>query len=293
MDYYFSDGGIEISIIFRKEEDKKKFEQDNNNAKSSAPQWASAPAKASEASSPTDYLYLPWVYGNGGFYTASDKKKRHGVRPAMNIGKNLVFMSSAAVGGKESGPLGNDALRKVRKSNPTEWKLTLIDEQRTGFEANVEGLTPPDQNSLNVNRFVLNFGAVLTIHYTGAPTGVNEFVSVVLKRSSDDEVLYYGNIAANSASGTVTIPIPDDLEADELHEVLIFTEQKNGDYYTDYASPAVSYYIQMEKSGTTGVSSVDGEECRDDSWYSVDGKKLNSEPTRKGVYIVNGKKVVK
>ena len=30
-----------------------------------------------------------------------------------------------------------------------------------------------------------------------------------------------------------------------------------------------------------------------DSYYSIEGKKLNGEPTQKGVYIVNGKKVVK
>ena len=44
---------------------------------------------------------------------------------------------------------------------------------------------------------------------------------------------------------------------------------------------------------TTGVESV---ECRTDSsegWYTLDGIKLNGEPTKKGIYIYNGKKVVK
>ena len=31
----------------------------------------------------------------------------------------------------------------------------------------------------------------------------------------------------------------------------------------------------------------------DGDWYSIDGKKLAGEPTKKGVYIVNGKKIVK
>ena len=30
-----------------------------------------------------------------------------------------------------------------------------------------------------------------------------------------------------------------------------------------------------------------------DSWYTIDGKKLNGEPTAKGIYIYKGKKVVK
>ena len=81
----------------------------------------------------------------------------------MNIDKNRVFMSSAAVGGKESGPLGSRALRKVRKSNPTEWKLTLIDTLRTGFTVAVDGYTPATSNSINVNHRVINSGAVMTI----------------------------------------------------------------------------------------------------------------------------------
>ena len=30
-----------------------------------------------------------------------------------------------------------------------------------------------------------------------------------------------------------------------------------------------------------------------DSWYSIDGVKLNGEPTKKGIYIIKGKRVVK
>lgn len=37
----------------------------------------------------------------------------------------------------------------------------------------------------------------------------------------------------------------------------------------------------------------DREETSKAAWYTIDGKKLAGEPTRKGVYIVNGKKVMK
>jgi hypothetical protein len=30
-----------------------------------------------------------------------------------------------------------------------------------------------------------------------------------------------------------------------------------------------------------------------DNWYDLNGRKLNAKPTRKGVYIKNGQKVVK
>ena len=44
---------------------------------------------------------------------------------------------------------------------------------------------------------------------------------------------------------------------------------------------------------TTGVASMaDGIDDMSDEWYTLDGRKLNSKPTAKGLYIVNGKKVM-
>ena len=43
----------------------------------------------------------------------------------------------------------------------------------------------------------------------------------------------------------------------------------------------------------TGVNEVIGvKEVNDGSWYDLNGRKLNGMPTKKGVYILNGKKVV-
>ena len=43
---------------------------------------------------------------------------------------------------------------------------------------------------------------------------------------------------------------------------------------------------------TTGLKEVDSGQLTDDSWYSLDGRKLNAAPKRKGLYIQNGQKVV-
>lgn len=44
---------------------------------------------------------------------------------------------------------------------------------------------------------------------------------------------------------------------------------------------------------TTGVASMaDGIDNMSDVWYTLDGRKLNCKPTTKGLYIVNGKKVM-
>ena len=44
---------------------------------------------------------------------------------------------------------------------------------------------------------------------------------------------------------------------------------------------------------TTEIRTIDNSQSTIDNWYSVDGKKLNGEPRKKGVYIRNGRKVVK
>ena len=43
---------------------------------------------------------------------------------------------------------------------------------------------------------------------------------------------------------------------------------------------------------TTGVSSIEHGKLNMENYYSIDGRKLSGEPTQKGVYIRNGKKVV-
>jgi len=42
----------------------------------------------------------------------------------------------------------------------------------------------------------------------------------------------------------------------------------------------------------TGLKAIDNGERTIDNWYDLNGRKLNAVPTKKGVYIMNGKKVV-
>ena len=41
----------------------------------------------------------------------------------------------------------------------------------------------------------------------------------------------------------------------------------------------------------TGIGNNNRETITNNNWYSVDGVKLNGEPTKKGIYVVKGKKV--
>ena len=54
------------------------------------------------------------------------------------------------------------------------------------------------------------------------------------------------------------------------------------------------YGIEFLRDNTpTEINAVDSGELTVDSWYTIDGKKLAGEPKEKGIYIRNGRKVIK
>ena len=61
-------------------------------------------------------------------------------------------------------------------------------------------------------------------------------------------------------------------------------------------SPASLAPVLTIYDGTTGIALIDNGELMIDNragaWYTLDGRKLDKKPTAKGIYIVNGRKVV-
>lgn len=139
-------------------------------------------------------------------------------RPAFNLNLNSVLFSSAAEGGKADAAV-DDNLTEVGTGS-AEWKLTLKDTSRS-FNA-------------SASNTLVRAGENLTVTYSGAGTGENEYVSAMIADNSDN-ILYYGRIAEKSESGTVSVAIPSDLTAG-TYTLKVFSEQYNGDYKTDYAS---------------------------------------------------------
>ena len=49
-------------------------------------------------------------------------------------------------------------------------------------------------------------------------------------------------------------------------------------------------------TGTTGIESVESNQTAEGletgNWYTLDGRRLSGKPTKRGIYIVNGKKMV-
>lgn len=171
--------------------------------------WLRSPCKLSSSAAV--------VHGNGevlddGMYHTSDE---FGVRPAFNLNLNAVLFASAAVGGKPDG-----GLTPISEYTGNEWKLTLLDNSRNFAVTETTASGNP--------------GDPLTLHYSGATTGTNEYISVILADNSGAK--YYGRVAQpTEATGTVEIEIPSDL-APGSYTLKVFSEQYNGDRKTDYAS---------------------------------------------------------
>ena len=193
------------------------------------PNWVTSSWYLRSPGSKTFYVAIVSSDGSVQYSGASIRKKNNHrtVRPAFNLNLNSVLFASAAVGGKPDG-----GLTPISEYSGNEWKLTLLDSSRSFAVTSNKTVTAAP-------------GGTVEITYTGTETGGNEYVSVLLC-DSNDNVLYYGKIAQNSASGTASIAIPGDL-APGSYNLKLFSEQCNGDYNTDYASNFTDIALTVEK----------------------------------------------
>ena len=151
--------------------------------------------------------------------------RTRGVRPAFNLNLNAVLFTSAAVGGKPEG-----GLTPISEYSGNEWKLTLLDSSRNFAVTEKAVSGAPDDT--------------VTLHYTGATTGINEYISAIIADNSGTQ--YYSRVAQPTAeSGTVEIKIPSDI-APGSYTLKVFSEQYNGDYNTDYASNFTDIALTVE-----------------------------------------------
>lgn len=177
--------------------------------------------------SPDEDYSTAFVAGRGEvrYYGGYSTSKEFGVRPAFNLNLNSVLFASAAVGGKPEG-----GLTPISEYSGNEWKLTLLDSSRNFAVTEKAVSGAPDDT--------------VTLNYTGATTGINEYISAIIADSSGTR--YYGRVAHPTAeSGTVEIKIPSDLAPGD-YTLKVFSEQYNGDYNTDYASNFTDIALTVE-----------------------------------------------
>lgn len=163
-----------------------------------------------------------------------DNDYSYSARPAFNLNLDDVLFTSAAVGGKSATGM-DSGLTAVGAYDGSEWKLTLLDSSRNF------GVTETDISG--------DPGDTITLHYTGATIGDNEYISVIL--AAESGVQYYGRIAkATTAEGEISLTIPDTL-AEGTYTLNVFNEQCNGDYKTDYASAFETFTLTVDITAPT------------------------------------------
>ncbi len=192
----------------------------------------------------TDRGIYSGIVSDAGFIGYPHVAATWGARPAFNVAKSSIALTSSAVGGKVSGAVGADGLVAVADAVSEEIKLTIVDDTHSGFTATIGNGAETIEQTVGYDSWSL------PITYSGAVSGLNEYVSVVICNQVDTAV-YYGHIAENSASGTVNVNMPVGLSG--KYTIYVFAEQCNGDNNTDYASALVAAPIVIDD----GMSSVD------------------------------------
>ena len=198
--------------------------------------------------------YAGVVFGDGPVY-AYVVSGVWAARPAFNLNLNSVLFASAAVGGKPNG-----GLTPIPEYSGNEWKLTLKDSNRNFAVTEKTADAAPDDT--------------VTLHYNGATTGANEYISVII--ADNNGAQYYGRVAQPTAeSGTVEIKIPSDL-APGSYTLKVFSEQYNGDRKTDYASNFTNIALTVGKQMDEQFSLASG------GRYYFDLSAMNSPGTANG-----------
>lgn len=164
-------------------------------------------------------------------------------RPALNLDSNNILFTSTAENGKLDEHV-DSILTEVSTTNNPEWKLTLKDSTRSNFKA-----------STNVN--FARPGESITIRYSGAKIGFNEYVSAMIVDENGD-VLYYGRIANNNDRGRDTITIPSEM-APGNYTLKVFNEQCKEDYKTDYSSDFVDIPLTIREKFSEQFNLAQGE----------------------------------
>ena len=110
---------------------------------------------------------------------------------------------------------------------------------------------------------------------TEQPTGS------VLEYVSDDDVTYYIYGKQKGKEAFFRVPTSDYTLSVGNKAVLKIETAANG----------AKEMIEVN-GGVTGISSIDNEQLNGENYYTVDGKLIKGQPTKRGIYIVNGRKVV-
>ena len=184
-----------------------------------------------------DYNSAGVVNASGGV-RAEWVNDTNAARPAFNLKPDSVLLVSAAAGGKGAA----DGIFKIPEYSGDEWKLTLLDDTRTFRVTETAAVGKP--------------GGSVTLNFSGARTGQNEYISAIIKGESG--ATHYGRIMKPTAADTqLSFTLPYDLDSGN-YKLYVFSEQCNGDYKTDYASRFQAVALTVEEAANEQFDLVPG-----------------------------------
>lgn len=185
-----------------------------------------------------------------------------GVRPAFRLDLSSVLFTSSASGASAK-PAGIDNLSQVATPTGT-IKFTMEDVSQTlGVNATTAQSTQSDVSSIELS-------------YEGATTGSGQWVSCYLKNQNTTNDYYAKRVdTSTSSSGTLSIPLTG--VADGTYTVKLFSEQANGETYTDFASAPVEFEINVMGGSATITDIGDIDVLSDDAGLtSVAGQAITT-----------------
>ena len=120
--------------------------------------------------------------------------------------------------------------------------MTLLDDTRTFRVTETAAVGKP--------------GGSVTLNFSGARTGQNEYISAIIKGESG--ATHYGRIMKPTAADTqLSFTLPYDLDSGN-YKLYVFSEQCNGDYKTDYASQFQTVALTVEEAATEQFALTSG-----------------------------------
>ncbi|MDD3369871.1 MAG: InlB B-repeat-containing protein [Lachnospiraceae bacterium] len=173
-----------------------------------------------------------------------------GPRPVGRINENIILFTTLATNGKPQEVIGTKAPSAPTENADqgySEWVLTMKD---------------PDQTITVSTATVSGDGKSMTIPYSGATVGDNQYISVYITDKDGKQLLNYGKLAETdpSGSGTVTLTFPEGFDRENM-KVFIMSENDRGDYETSFASavpvevPVI--YVHYDTVGGTMTDPTD------------------------------------
>ena len=174
---------------------------------------------------PHYYDYLASYVSDYSYYGDHVNTGRHALRPGMQLDASSFFFATLIEGGKAGG-----ASRNLSMYTPPTGliKLTLKDNNKSGLNLSVSDKSP----------IAAAPGETFSIEYSDAVCGAGKYVSCVIV-GTDNSVKCYGRLkdlgGTSVKSGTADITLPTGLPEGN-YTLLMFNEELNGDYETDFAS---------------------------------------------------------